>query len=87
MPAGRQGDPEAQSPLTPEAVALALPQSDQRRELIELMLVLEMVCRPIPVTLPASVQRWAEALQVDGRSLRLSRDLVGHSQALATADF
>ncbi len=84
---GWQGDPEAQPPLTPEAVALALPQPSQRRELIELMVALEMVCRPIPAALQASVQHWAEALQVDGRSLRLARDLVGHSQALATADF
>ncbi len=84
---GWQGDPEAQDAITPEAVALELPQPAQRRELIELMVALEMVCRPIPMALQASVQRWAEALQVDGRSLRLARDLVGHSQALATADF
>jgi hypothetical protein len=84
---GWSGDPEAQPPITPAAVALALPQPAQRRELIELMVALEMVCRPIPLALQASVQRWAEALQVDGSSLRLARDLVGHSQALATADF
>ena len=84
---GWQGDLEAQPAITPEAVALALPLPAQRRELIELMVALEMVCRPIPPPLQASVQHWAAVLQVDGRSLRLARDLVGHSQALATADF
>ncbi|MFZ0408646.1 MAG: hypothetical protein WAM11_11125 [Cyanobium sp.] len=84
---GWSGDPEAQPPITAAVVAQALPQPSQRRELIELMVVLEMVCRPIPEALQASVQRWAEALRVDGPSLRLVRDLVGHSQALATADF
>ena len=53
---GWQGNPEAQSPLTPEAVALELPQPAQRRELIELLVALEMVCWPIPAALQASVQ-------------------------------
>ena len=51
---GWQGNPEAQSPLTPEAVEL--PQPAQRRELIELLVALEMVCWPIPAALQASVQ-------------------------------
>jgi hypothetical protein len=84
---GWSGDLEGLPPVTPEALALALPEAAQRRELIALMVALEMVCRPIPEALQASVQRWAEALGVHELSLLLARDLVGHSQALATADF
>ncbi len=80
-------DLERVQPVAPDAVAAALPDPDQRRELIELMVLLEMVCRPIPEPLQASVERWAVALDVDDRALRLARDLTRGAQALATADF
>jgi hypothetical protein len=51
------------------------------------MVLLEMVCRPIPKRLQASVERWAMALGVDDRVLLLARDLTSHAQARATADF
>ena len=74
-------------PVTPEAVAAALPDPEQRRELIELMVLLEMVCRPIPELLQASVECWSVALGVDDRALHLVRDLTRGAQARATADF
>jgi len=80
-------DLERVQPVAPEAVAAALPDPEQRRELIELMVLLEMVCRPIPERLQASVERWALALDVDDRALLLARDLTRGAQALATADF
>ena len=80
-------DLERVQPVAPEAVAAALPDPEQRRELIELMVLLEMVCRPIPERLQASVERWAVALDVDDRALLLARDLTRGAQALATADF
>jgi hypothetical protein len=74
-------------PMEPGPVCEALPDPEQRRELVELMVLLEMVCRPIPKRLQASVERWAMALGVDDRVLLLARDLTSHAQARATADF
>jgi hypothetical protein len=73
--------------MEPGPVCEALPDPEQRRELVELMVLLEMVCRPIPKRLQASVERWAMALGVDDRVLLLARDLTSHAQARATADF
>ena len=84
---GVQLDLEALAPATPEQLAVELPQPQQRRELIELLVLLEMVCRPIPAALQASVDRWAAALAVEDRTLLLARDLTRESQARATADF
>jgi hypothetical protein len=74
-------------PMEPGPVCEALPDPEQRRELVELMVLLEMVCRPIQKRLQASVERWAKALGVDDRVLLLARDLTSHAQARATADF
>jgi hypothetical protein len=74
-------------PMEPGPVCEALPDPEQRRELVELMVLLEMVSRPIPKRLQASVERWAMALGVDDRVLLLARDLTSHAQARATADF
>jgi hypothetical protein len=73
--------------MEPGPVCEALPDPEQRRELVELMVLLEMVCRPIPKRLQASVECWAMALGVDDRVLLLARDLTSHAQARATADF
>lgn len=73
--------------VDPAAVGQALPDPAQRRELVDLMVLLEMVCRPIPEPLQASVDRWASALGVDDRALLLARDLTRGAQARATADF
>ena len=80
-------DLEALPAVQPEAIAEALPHASARQELIELMVLLEMVCRPIHQPLQQSVQRWAEVLAVDDRALLLARDLTQASQARATADF
>jgi hypothetical protein len=80
-------DLEQLRPVEPAALRSALPEPAQRRELIELLVLLEMVCRPIPEALQASVERWAAALDVDDRSLVLARDLTRDAQARATADF
>ena len=75
------------TPAQPELVAAALPDPEQRRELIELLVMLELLCRPIPLPLQRSLEHWAEALQVDDEVLVLARDLSRRSQAIATADF
>jgi hypothetical protein len=73
--------------VRPARVREALQDPAQRRELVDLMVLLEMVCRPIPEPLQASVDRWAAALEVDDRALLLARDLTRGAQARATADF
>lgn len=71
----------------PDEVAAALPDHDQRRELIELMATMEMLCRPIPTKLQMEVEKWAAALEVEDRVLTLARDLASQAQLQATADF
>ena len=80
-------DLEGLEPAEPEQVAEALPDAEQRRELIELLVLLELLCRPIPIPLQRSLERWAEALAVEDQVLVLARDLSRRSQAIATADF
>lgn len=80
-------DLEQVEPAQPEQLLAALPEPEQRRELIELLVLLEVLCRPIPPALQQSLDRWAEALAVDDRVLVLARDLSRRSQAVATADF
>jgi len=75
------------APVEPAELGEALPQPAQRREFIELLVLMEMVCRPIPPELQASVEFWASALGVDDRTVLLARDLTRHAQARATADF
>lgn len=64
-----------------------LPDLSQRRELIELMTTMEMLCRPISKDLQDSVDRWAEGLAVDDRTLLLARNLSKNAQLQATLDF
>lgn len=80
-------DLERLVPAQPEQVAAALPDPEQRRELIELLVLLELLCRPIPSALQRSIERWAKALAVADQVLVLARDLSRRSQAIATADF
>lgn len=80
-------DWEQLEPAQPEQVAAALPDPEQRRELIELLVMLELLCRPIPLPLQRSLEHWAKALAVEDEVLVLARDLSRRSQAIATADF
>ncbi len=64
-----------------------LPEPAQRRELIELMTTMEMLCRPISKELQASVDQWADQLAIDDRTLLLARDLSKNAQLQATLDF
>jgi len=75
------------SPINPLDIEEHLSSPSQRRELIELMTTIEMLCRPISKDLQASVDRWADALAVDDRTLLLVRDLSKSAQLQATLDF
>ena len=84
---GVEVDLEGLEPAKPERVAEALPDTEQRRELIELLVLLELLRRPIPLALQRSLDHWARALAVHDQVLVLARDLSRRSQAIATADF
>ncbi len=84
---GFQADFERIPPVEPEVVAATLTEPDQRRELIELIATMEMMCRPIPIALQNEVERWAGVLGVEDRVLTLARDLAAQAQSKATADF
>lgn len=84
---GFHADFERLAPAEPAEAAARLPDPDQRRELIELMATMEMMCRPIPPAMQASVDSWARALGVEDRTLTLARDLASDARQRATADF
>lgn len=75
------------APTTLQAVRDALPSVEQRRELIELMVTVEVISDPIPSWLSASVKQWAKALEVEDRSLILARDLAQNAKETAKVDF
>ena len=84
---GYEADFDHLAGLSAEAVAEALPTAEQRLELVELMVTLEMLCDSIPAALEASIELWAGVLGVEDRSLRLARDLAAHASAQALHDF
>jgi len=84
---GYKDDFDTLAPARALDVAGALPSPEQRHELVELMVLMELVCRPIPAPLRESVERWAAELGVDDNGLLLVRDLAANAQARATADF
>ena len=59
----------------------------QRRELIELLVLTEMMLNPIPEELEYSLEHWAQQLNVHDRALILARDVAGQARAQAQSDF
>jgi hypothetical protein len=84
---GYKADFHTLAPARSDDVAAAMPSPEQRHELVELMVLLELLCRPIPAPLRGSVERWAADLGVDDNGLLLVRDLAAEAKARATADF
>ena len=75
------------APATSEEVAQIISDRRQRHELIELMVTMEMMCRPIPPALQKSIDEWARSLGVEDGVLLLARDLTEQAQTRATVDF
>lgn len=75
------------APTNPQAVRDALPSLEQRRELIEFMVTVEILSDPIPFWLSTSVERWAKELEVEDNSLLLARNLARNATATAMVDF
>jgi len=68
---GYKADFDTLAPARALDVAVALPSPEQRHGLVELMVLMELVCRPIPAPLRESVERWAAELGVDDNGLLL----------------
>lgn len=84
---GFKADFKTLTPTTPQAVRNALSSPEQRLELIELMVTVEVMSDPIPSWLSQSVERWAKELGVEDRSLILARDLAQNAKEAAKVDF
>jgi hypothetical protein len=56
---GFKADFHTLAPARADEVAAAMPLPAQRHELVELMVLMELLCRPIPTPLRESVERWA----------------------------
>ena len=70
-----------------DEAAVIFPDHLQRKELIELLVLTEVMVNPIPPQLERSLENWAEKLQIEDRSLVLARDVANTARAQAQSDF
>ena len=85
---GFETDLDTLEPITVAEVAAAVPDHRRRRQLIDLMVSLEVICNPIPQELSDSVDAWAAGLGVDDDdALLVAREFAAGEVARATADF
>ncbi len=70
-----------------EQAQAIFPGELQRRELIELLVLTEMMLNPIPQELERSLEHWAHQLKVHDRALVLARDVAMQARAQAQSDF
>ena len=64
-----------------------LRSSNEKKELLELLIAFERLCSPIPKNLSNAIDTWSQALQCDTNLLRLSRELASNAITQATSDF
>ena len=74
-------------PLSPSDVTQKLTTPEEREELLQLMVAVEILCNPIPERLERSVARWATGLHVHERALLYVRELARGELAKALHDF
>lgn len=85
---GFETDLDTLEPITLVEVAAAIPDHRRRRQLIDLLVSLEVICNPIPQALSDSVDAWAAGLGVDDDdALLVAREFAAGEVARATADF
>ncbi len=71
---------------TMDDVAAQLPNAEERRELVDLMLMSELCLHELPPELSDSIDRWAAHLGVTGPDLTVARELARGAQARAQFD-
>ena len=73
--------------ISPGEVANILNFSNERTELLELLVAFEMLCSPIPKKLEYEIEKWANILDVNSDVLTVSRELADNAINNATTDF
>jgi len=71
---------------TIDEVAAAFVDAEQRREIVDLMLICELCLHEIPQELSSSIDRWAAHLEVNSIDLTVARELAQGAQARAQFD-
>lgn len=71
---------------TMEDVAAGLPNAEERREIVDLMLICELCLHELPPELSDSIDLWAAHLGVTGPDLTVARELARGAQARAQFD-
>jgi len=85
---GFETDLDTLEPITVAEVTATIPDHLRRRQLIDLLVSLEVICNPIPQALSDSVDAWAAGLGVDDDdALLVAREFAAGEVARATADF
>ena len=74
-------------PIQADNAANQLNSTNEKKELIELLIAFEMLCNPIPESLSNAIDAWARALGCDTDLLKLSRELAHNAITQATSDF
>lgn len=69
-----------------EVVQSVFVTQEQRAEVVELMLAVELLAQPISLNQSASIESWALALGVDNSSMRVVRETALGSHRIAQAD-
>jgi hypothetical protein len=59
----------------------------KREELIDLMVMTEMLCNPVPLELSQSIEHWADKLGIKNQRLVVARDIAKGATARAEADY
>jgi len=84
---GKNFDFDALEPLAPGDVRVVLKTPDERKELVQLMCAVEILCNPVPAWMEDAIEDWADALGVEERSLLFLRDLTSGEAEKARHDF
>ncbi len=75
------------TPATIDDVLGASLSQAARAEIVDLMVMVELLCNPIPASMSASVDCWAAGLGVESDELVVARDLARGAKIEAQADF
>jgi hypothetical protein len=86
---GHEADLTTSAPITPAAFAEALAQRNQmfRRRIVQIMLLVAFVVRPLPETAVDQIRAFADALDVDDDMIDVAHRYADGSLGLASTDF
>lgn len=74
-------------PISIEEFALAMPELEKRKEVLDLILATELICTSISPEISDAINLWAQKLGIENTGLALVRDLSKNLTAQAQQDF